>query len=102
MGIEPAEFAIIAAVLAACLLVVFPVVGIPRALRRVGKLTRSLRGVVFASAGVVVAMLGLASGAMNWFFCLVVAALNGCWLGAAVWANRKAARPSTQPASPPA
>jgi hypothetical protein len=88
------ELTIVIMILGVGSLFVFPMVGIPRALRRVSQRTRSRRGPVIGGLGLVVGTLALVTGALNGFFALMMLALNGCWLFAALWANSKSEPPA--------
>jgi len=89
MGISPAELLLIVSTLGALAFFGLPFAGIPRAVRRAGQRRRSIRAVVLASVGVGLGTIGLITSTLNLLFCLAMIALHGCWLAAAVWANKQ-------------
>ncbi len=89
MGIGGAELGIIVVTLFGLAFFAMPFVGIPRALKRAKHGKRSMRSVVLSSVGVSFGLLGLVSGAMGAVGALLLLALDGSWLAAALWSNKQ-------------
>ena len=82
--------AIVVIVLGLALLLA-PVIGIPRAFKRIKTATPSTGAVVLSFGGAVLAVVAGLSRRLSWFYCLLALGMNVTWLWAAVQANRRAA-----------
>jgi len=72
-------------------LLLVPVVGIPRAVKRLEAARPSTSAVVASCTGVVLAVLAGLSRRLSLFYCLMGAGMNLTWLWLGVQANRRAA-----------
>lgn len=89
MGIGAGELGIILFTLLGLAFFAMPFIGIPRAMKRAKQGARSMRSVVLSSVGVTFGLLGLVSGAMGAGGALLLLALDGSWLAAALWSNKQ-------------
>jgi heme O synthase-like polyprenyltransferase len=90
MGLQ--EQLILGVVFVAVALLVLPLIGIPRAARRLRTKRRSTRAVVASTCATALLAAGTATGVVKPLFGVLGLVLNVTWLCVAVAANRRAGR----------